>query len=87
MSTNAKTTYHHASGNDRLTVEQRREVKRDVESAKVFQHRRRVRSVILKAIRGDVFAPRVTTDPADRISAKSRMMAQKLSRFAGSKVR
>ena len=72
------------SGNDRMTVEQRREVKRDVESVRAFQHNRRMKAHhvdVLTQIQSDSLSSSKQYDPAQSISAKSRRMAEKLQRY------
>jgi hypothetical protein len=75
------------SGNDRLTVEQRREVKRATESARVFQHNRRIKAHrvnVLNQIQSDSFSSSKQYDPAQSISNKSYRMAEKLKRYCAS---
>jgi hypothetical protein len=72
------------SGNDRLTVEQRREVKRSVESARDFQHNRRIKAhrvEVLNQIARESFSSSARYNPAQSISAKSHQMADKLKRY------
>ena len=83
-SSTGKTAYHHASGHDGLTVEQRREVKRSVESARDFQHKRRIkahRTEVLNQIARESFSSSSRYNPAESISAKSHQMADKLKRY------
>jgi hypothetical protein len=75
------------SGNDRLTVEQRREVKRNVETARTFQHNRRIkahRAEVLNQIQSDGLSSSKQYDPAQSISGKSHRMAEKLERYCAS---